>query len=696
MTMLKPEGLSPCYMSLASPDIPDSSSFSWIFRENYSGDYQTKFEITLYDSQKNVLTVYTGTSGDVGCSMSTIGYNFVLGTEYIWSVRTWNKDNQVSVPSIMAYFIYDSCPASPPVLWTYIPKQGDVIVRNTYFQEMKTNLADILSDYENVPASLLTNVINLFTGEIIPERKDFDTLQSIVDYLSSTLEGVDSIDIYKLVSDSLGISDLEAIRNQITRLLTIPPKPVAKIDISVDNPSMYTLTALTATSSGVEDKTIDLSWDVNSLLVSGGQFVFTQLSPSRDVRYYMCTFEYGPATRNFFSTLFFKADDLQNGSLRTFTVDWSGLYTASTLGTGGYTLRVTAYDHRENMSDTVSASKTFSSNFKAPLGIDHYEISYEALALGTASADPNAWKSITTTTNKTYTYTITGGSGKYFYSVVGVDKSGLKTAPIYSQGITFDPLKPPGVPSGLHVTQLGITDATIAWNAVPTAENYEVNRYRYNYYGDGPHDGTGWPDQTSTSKYDNGLAANSIYNYFVRAKNRAGNSPWASVNILTKKPIHDSYWDNIHTHSYRDGLGWHREEPGLNHTYCYQGDFGHGKNRGMFYFDNNNIANTLAGADILEVWAYLECIDERYSSGGKPLFNMHNHNKDYGGYPYVYDPEAWGQTFRKGDKGWVQLPVVFGEKLRDRQMQGLTMWTADGSNALGFRNWCQLHIKYQK
>lgn len=691
----RPEGLSPCYLSLASPDIPDSSTFSWIFREDQVGDYQTKFEITLYDSNGNSLKVYTETSGDYGCSMSKIGYSFVIGTRYMWTVRTWDQNNQVSPYSIFASFIYDACPASPPVIWTYIPKQGEVIVRDTYFQEMKTNLSDILADYENVPATLLTSVGNLFIGDVVPNRKDFDTLQSIVDYLSSTLEGVDSIDIYKLVSDSLGISDLEKIRNQISKLLTIPPKPPVKIDFSVDDPTMYTLTTLNAASSGIEDKTIDLSWDVNPIPAHTGKFIFTQLSPSRDVRYYMCVFEYGPAARSFFSTLFFKAGDIQDGSYRTFNTDWSGLYTANTLGTGGYTLRVTAYDHRENASDTVSYSKMFGSTFKAPLGIDHYEISYQALDLNSTTPSSNAWKSILSTTNKSYTYTITGGSGNYFYSVVGVDMSGLRTTPINSQAVKFDPLKPPGVPQNLHMAWVGITDTALAWNPVPTAETYEVNRYRYNYYGDGPHDGKGWPDQTSTTLSDLDVAANSIYNYFVRAKNRAGNSDWASVNAQTKKPIHDSYWDNIHTHAYRDGFGWLRQD-GHNHTLAYQGDYGHGKDRTMWYFDNNNIADTLAGADILGIWVYVQCIDQRYASGGYPCFWMHNHTKDYGGYPYLYEPHAWGQQFHTGENGWVAIPKEFGEKLRDRQMQGIAIYTEDGSNAMGFNNYMQIHIQYQK
>jgi hypothetical protein len=708
MALNRPEGLSPCYMSLMSPDIDDSYIFAWTFRGTSSSDYQTKFTITIYNSSGVVVKTFTKTTREMFCSASEVGYAFSVGSTYSWTVVTYNKDASISDPSVRAYFHYDDCPASPSVVWTYIPKQGEVIKRDTYFAEFKSNLLSILSDYENVPSSLTTKVNNLFTGDVIPSKKDFDAFQSVIDYLISTLEGtteVKSIDVYGLISDSLGISDLEKIRNCIDEILGVKPLPVGKLNITTNTPDMYSMGAVTATSDGKEDTTISLSWSVGSISNESGSFIFTEASTSRDIRYYNATFSYGPDAK-YVSELYYRDSDITDGKSYTFDMNWDGLFEAENLNDAQYILKATVVDHRGNESKSVTKPVTFASNFKIPMGVDHYEVQYQKNALTATTHNVNGtWSNVSTSvTSKTTTHKVSGASGKFFYRVRAIDDTGLTTAWSYSGGVTFDPLKPPGPVKNLRVTQVGVTDATIDWDAVPTAEEYEVDRYRYNFYGDSAHEGKNFADQTTTILHDTTLAANSIYNFYVRAKNRAGASEWTAVNVHTDRPTHIIHYDSVHCHSWMDdGSSWYSNQ-GVNHTYAYQGVWGNaGNNRGSWYFDYEDMRSVLKGAEITNVRMSIERMHAGYSTTpGKPSFAMHDRtteqwSKNHGGTPTVLGAKATGNvSFVSGERKWVDLPNSYAEWIRDGKATGIMLYTSDKKPYMKFETWAQLEITYKK
>jgi hypothetical protein len=691
---------------MVSPDIPDSMQFGWTFRGTSNSDYQTKFTVTLYDINSVVLKTYTKTTREMFFDLSELNYVFTKDIKYYWQVTTYNKDGLVSDPSVKAAFYYSDCPASPTVTWTYIPKQGEVIVKDTYFAEFKNNLLNILGDYEDVPLTLTAGVNMLFVGEVVPSRRDFNTLNNVVNYLEQTLEQASGdIDIYGLVSDSLGISDLEKIRNYIDGILGIAPKPVQSIDITTDTPDMYQMNSVTATSDGKEDTSISISWTNGSLGNQSGRLVFTELSPSKDIRYYLADFAYGPGGA-FASELYFKESELTNGDYRTFDMDWDGLYDADNLSEAQHVLKVTAYDHRGNESTPKTKTVTYGSNFKIPMGVDHYEVQYQKNALTSTTYNANGtWSNVSTAvTTLATTHKVSGASGKFFYRVRAVDDTGLKTDWKYSGGVTFDPLKPPGVPKNLRVTQVGVTDATIDWDAVATAEDYTIHRYRYNYYGDSAHDGTNLGDTTSTVKHDTSLASNSIYNFFVRANNRAGSSDWACVNVHTDKPTHVKYYDSVHCHTWADsGVGWYSNQ-GVNHTYAYHGEWeGGGNTRGQWYFSYEDMRDDLKGAQITNVRMSIERIRGGYSTTAyKPKFYLHDRttemwSKNHGGVPPVLGAGATSNvSFVMGERKWVDLPNSYIEWIRDGKATGIMLHDPDGKPYMKFDTWAQIEVTYKK
>src|SRR5437763_7419934 len=113
MTLKRPEGLSPCYLSLVSPDITETQTFSWTFRGATSTDFQGSFIITIYDTNKIVLHTYTGTGRSMFCDVSEIGYSFQIGQTYFWTVQCINEAGVQSDLSVYAKFYYDACPVSP-------------------------------------------------------------------------------------------------------------------------------------------------------------------------------------------------------------------------------------------------------------------------------------------------------------------------------------------------------------------------------------------------------------------------------------------------------------------------------------------------------------------------------------------------------------------------------------------------------
>ncbi len=83
----RPEGLSPNFNSIVTPDIPSSLIFSWTFIKENSGDYQKDAEVKVYKTGSNtaLITFHTGTDQQADIT----SHQGVLDLEqtYEWEVK---------------------------------------------------------------------------------------------------------------------------------------------------------------------------------------------------------------------------------------------------------------------------------------------------------------------------------------------------------------------------------------------------------------------------------------------------------------------------------------------------------------------------------------------------------------------------------------------------------------------------------
>ena len=701
MALKRPEGLSPCYNSLASPDIPESHIFKWTFRGATGSDYQTKYTIKLMTEEKTVLATRTVTSGEEQMDMADLPYSMQIGETYYWTVVAYGEYNVISEESVEAKFTYDSCPVVPLMSWDYVPKQGDVIVSTTYFQEIKDNIGIILGDYEGVPASLQSSLDRLFTGEVVPSRLDFTTLETVVTYLSTQLEASYGIDIDEPVRDSLGISDVERIKNHIIMLTTVPPKPVRALTIEVEDPPTYDVYGVNVTNDGKTDPTMDIVWNVEPIPTYSGYFTFDLLSISKDVRYYIARFEYGASTSPFASTVYYKAEDLTNGAFRSFETNWDGLYTEKTLGLAKQSLQVIAVDHRGNISEPTNVNKTYGSNFKAPLGVKYFEVeAQKAVMSDTKGPYPTrAWYKVYTGNLKRATHKVTGGEGRVYYRVRAVDYSGLTTPWVYDNGITFDPLTPPSAP---RLTYTSTTTAiTVDWAATSRAEFYEWKLWS----------GGTVTRITGTVFTDGGHASAHEYTFYVRAGNRVGWSSWVSINTKTKTARKTTERQALSGKSWNTKYGW---DSSNGKKYVMQGEWveiegsphqrapagtAWGKHKGMWMFDDGYWRSVLAGKKIIkvELWLQRQGFYHGYYNDQIPTFWLHNYDSYPTGQPMLRAKYQPGKEFDLGEKAWVTLPNYYGEDIRDGKARGIALYR-DNSGQLPYLKYypnAKLRITYE-
>jgi hypothetical protein len=748
----RPEGLSPCYFSLASPDIPASHYFKW----TWPG--QTSATIKIYASNKTtLLKTYNVAGSTQSVEMTSIGFTFTNGTTYYWTVQAQNSE-----VSVMAKFKYDVAPQKPGIAWSALsPKLGDLVRKSARFEEIKANLNTLLNNYEGVPSSMRTTVSRLFTGNIVPSKSDFNSLQSVIEFIgekegiqyrvSNTASGAktyqvvlnptparkydttdpvfspfdvgpnpeiapETINVIQWISDSLGASDIDKVIDYINYLTTIAPKPVERISFSIPNTDMYQMSSVSATSQGKEDKTVDVSWTVQSIKDTSAKVLFNDLSPSKDIWFYDCEFAYGPNGR-YKSRIFIRPEDVRDISgvdERLFETNWDGLYTDSTLDEAMLRFEMATVDHYGNISPIKTTTRTFGSNFKVPIGVDSYILQVQRTDIGsTGYSTDGSWYTKYTGTKTSASYTITSEEGRMWHRIKVIDKSGLQSGWKYASGsILFDPLDPPAKPKNFRADNIGLNQIGLYWSPVPTAEKYQV--YKWITPGTKLHEGVATGNSTTRGIWATGVSEGTSYNFYVRAYNRKGWGPWASLTAKTKeRPIHEKTWSSVHAHSWNDRYGWLSNQ-GVGHTHIYQGEWNNGGNyKGLWYFDYGNMQSTLKGKEILEVWIECQRLRAGYVSAGVARF--WTHNRDYNSWYYNHstspgtlsDPGARSDRFDKnghyandywfsiGEKQWVKLPKEYGEWIRDNKAKGIAVHEEDGYRYLKFDNNARLRIKYR-
>ncbi|UNY39812.1 structural protein [Bacillus phage vB_BauM_KLEB27-3] len=732
MALSRPEGLMPAYAGLMSPDIPFSTVFRWYFRGESKTDYQTKYQIRIYRYISGSWTVqhtYNGTGKVEEVDASSIGYTFSLNTEYMWDVKTWNKANKESDFSYRAKFIYRRCPNGDQLDWnTTDPKMNESVKNTYYFTEIKTNLMKLLKDYKDYDKNIEDKINRLFTTEVVPLRQDFDDLQDILVYIG-TKEGIEftiknrrvteekrpnlifgrfdgapkdydlraargdfELEIYEAlkliewIEDGLGVTDLSKIKGYIKMLEMIPPQPISKVRMNMQAADMYQMKSITASNDGVNDNTIDVAWTVNGISGIKGYFYYDDMSPSEDVRLYDLEFEYAHQTGSFKTRYFMTPDDIKKYSEMSFDLNWHGLFTTiEGVQKSFQTMKITAVDFRNNKSAPYNLKKTYNSNFKTPIGVKEYQVEYQKSALTASSYSTSGkWDRVYTGSKLNTTYKVSGAEGKLWHRVRVVDKSGLISNWMYaSKAVVWDPLKPPGKVKNPRTKDHTTNSMVVYWDATPNCESYEVSRFWENIIG----------STTGLQKKDTGLKANTKYNYYVRGVNRKGKGPWTPTSGKTKPNVKEAIWTTWHTHTWSDKRGW-MPQTGHNHTMVYQGKASSavGNNRGMFYFNHADIWKVIGGKKIVSISIEVQRKSGGSSAAQAPTFGVHDNNRYYDGYPPVWGSFKSPIKFSVGTKKWVELPVSFGNRIKNKQGTGIAI---HGNPYMCFANKARLKIKYE-
>jgi N-acetyl-anhydromuramyl-L-alanine amidase AmpD len=173
--------------------------------------------------------------------------------------------------------------------------------------------------------------------------------------------------------------------------------------------------------------------------------------------------------------------------------------------------------------DQTTTNTQLSANWTASTDANSGITSY-SYAIGTTSGGTNVltWTSNGTATTFTQTLSLTYNQ-TYYVSVRATNGAGLTTTST-SDGLTI--LAPCGTPTGVAVSSITTTSATVSWTAVSGASSYTL-QYR-------PTGGT-WTSSNSTTNSINlsGLSSTTVYEVQVTATCASGTSNASSVATFT-------------------------------------------------------------------------------------------------------------------------------------------------------------------
>ena len=538
--------------------------------------------------------------------------------------------------------------------WNSRTSAGDVLYRDQLLGEIKTNMINVISDYKdlgvNNELALIARTNTLFTGDVIPSRKDWETLNYVLKELSTVKEqGQMYSHFIRDVSDSLGISDLEKIKEFIDYIQTLPPL-TATIRVNMGVPPMYSIT-------NVRDTTTDswlhtnINWGLSSNYLNKATATISfSPSNSEDVDKYTITIKSG----SFSQTITRPGTNLSN---HTLTLDWLKWFSPSQLKNAKLTVEMDITDKRGNITK-VDTSAVYPASVTIPQGVQRYEVEFKQ--------DNKAWKRVSNTTSQSYRYKMPRQNGNYSWRVRALDKSGRYTewTTIGPRWIRYIP-DPPAKPSPTVTTT--VREATISWKPVARAEYYEVW-----------HGGEGWAKDNNNkngNRYWSRVNAGSTlrvthqkmnegkkYTWYVRAVNEGGSSTGSTtatqkkytVKTKTYRPTGTNVWQGGYHRIWKNwtktwyGAKW-RYTNSKKHNDVYQGAWhdanwggwaarsggaywAHGgqkwgNNASYIYFDYGKIRNDLKGKNIQSVTITLTRRNSIHGwATGKPLY-LYNHNK---------------------------------------------------------------------
>ena len=538
--------------------------------------------------------------------------------------------------------------------WNSRTSAGDVLYRDQLLGEIKTNMINVISDYKdlgvNNELALIARTNTLFTGDVIPSRKDWETLNYVLKELSTVKEQGQMYNHFiRDVSDSLGISDLEKIKEFIDYIQTLPPI-TASIRIQMDAPEMYGVTNLRDSTTDNWAHT-NLNWGLSSNYLKKPQarISFTS-SSSEDISKYVMNITAGSFSQRI-------ERSATNTSTHTLELDWLNWFPVSQLKNVKLTVNLEVIDKRGNTTETTQ-SATYPASVVIPQGIDYYEVGYQL--------DGKNWKVTGRPKVTTHRFKMPRINGNYTWWARAHDKSGTKSKWVETppRWIRYIP-DPPAKPSPTVTTT--VREAIISWKPVARAEYYEVW-----------HGGEGWAKDNNNkngNRYWSRVNAGSTlrvthqkmnegkkYTWYVRAVNEGGSNTGSvaatqkkyTVKTKTYRPTGTNVWrggyhriwknwsktwygakwrysnskkhNNIYQGAWHDANwgGWAARSGG---SYWAHGGQKWGNNASYIYFDYDKIRKDLKGKNIQSVTITLTRKNSIHGwATGKPLY-LYNHNK---------------------------------------------------------------------
>jgi hypothetical protein len=400
-------------------------------------DYQTKAVLRVWKIETNgtrTLVANPTFNGDIqDVSLKGLGIPWEEGASYEWDAVTYDQYGVASPPSDKAKFTYiiDVNALIGVPMFLEPVTIGETINKKALL-EIRIKLYDEVRKYRNMdPGEALT----LFTGEVVPSRTDMIKLKSILDRMLIN----DGLPPFggDIVGNTLGVSDVYAIRDALARVAVSPPdQPTGGIAMwstgRIDRP-----VSIVGNHDSNVDTTIDVKWTPAEITTSGW---IVDLGPSNDtdINYYKFYEEEGinyldptvwGGRRNklMLTEVYMKSEQITNGTM----------FVPSTGRTDSLRMWYTSHDMNGRSSQAL-ANVSITGNAPAQsTTVSYYVVEYQQKFWDAQRPDTSGiWYQVYTGGATSFTHTVSA-EGSYWYRVKAVLSDGQSTDWTYSVDTTY-------------------------------------------------------------------------------------------------------------------------------------------------------------------------------------------------------------------------------------------------------------------
>lgn len=409
--------------------------------------------------------------------------------------------------------------------WEDNPNTYDVISSRIFFDELKTNLKNVIRDYAelgvNDEPEMIKQTDSLFLSEIVPTRKDWTILEGLLDKLLRIKEfHTIWTKLYGEAIEILQVEDLVKIRKFLDIIQQTGPQ-LGSISVVFPTPKVTRLTRPIVSRNG---RSFNISWDIDSNTLGNVTGTINGAkSPNEDMQSYVLNVEAGT----------FKSSDRfeknANSITKILELDWWGWFGKNSKK-AYLNIVEQATDKRGNVSET-NFNFSYPPTVKMQAPIKSYQLQ--------VSVNSGTWRDIYNGANKSFSWdNASEATGNYKFRVRGWDELDQETDWVDSDGLyaqyrdyTIYAPKVSGSPSYYNIVA--------TWTRVDNADEYEVwIGGEQEAKSKHTNSVTRWKRLSSNETRSinfNGLNSGTNYTIYVRAKNERY-SAVGSTNVRTLVP----------------------------------------------------------------------------------------------------------------------------------------------------------------